>query len=340
MNTNNDNKAEITVKTKKTRQNSFMDAILKDWRIKIGCIVVALFIYSFYQIDTFGSEIYTLPLNIQSSDTITVKAGSKIPKTVEVTLTGKKKILSNISSDNILAYVDISTKVKSGSYDFFVEVVPDDRVLQLLHPLQMSVRPEKVTLDVEEELMGYVNIVPVLSGQPAHGYEKTSVTVEPSNVEVHGPKSIIEDLESIQTRAVSIDGITKNKSQEVYLYGINNFVKVDNKPVTVNVQVKPILERKTLTGLNIDYDYLDSEYSIVTKSPLIDITVEGNLLNIENLKNSSFSVSANCSAIDGDGSFIVPVFVFAPENVQVVSQTVESITVKVIRKEIELDSDL
>mgnify|MGYP002624412295 CR=1 FL=1 len=328
-------------KHEKTKFEQFKELVLSDLRIKIVCIFIAFLICVFYQINSFGAETYTVPLDVKSSDVIMVEAGSKVPKVVEVTLTGNRNILSNISSDNLSAHVDISSKVKAGSYDFFVEVVPDERVLQQLHPLQISVKPEKVTLSVEEEMMGYVKVVPTLLGQPAHGYEQVSVAVDPTTVEVHGPRSVIENLESIQTEAVNIDGVSKNVTEEnVALSDVNSFVEVSDKSVSVTVDIQSISERKTITGLVVEYDSLDSDYSIVTKAPSMDITIRGKLLDIENLRRNDFSASANCSAVDGEGNFLVPIFVYAPENVQVVSQTLESISVKAIRKNVDVETDI
>lgn len=327
-------------KAGKSKFEQFKEVLFSDLPVKITCIFIAFLICVFYRISAFGSETYTVPLDIKSSDVIMVETGSKVPRVVEVTLTGNRNTLANISSDNLSAYVDISSKVKAGSYNFFVEVIPDERILQQLHPLQISVKPEQITLSVEEEMMGFVKVVPTIFGQPAHGYEQVSVTVEPTTVEVHGPKSVIENLESVQTEAVSIDGVSKDVSgQKVALSDINSFVDVSDKYVIVNVDIQSISERKTITGLVVEYDSLDSDYSIVTKAPSMDITIRGKLLDIENLKKNDFSASANCSAVDGEGNFLVPIFVFAPENVQVVSQTLESISVKAIRKNVEVEPD-
>ena len=327
-------------KREKSKFEQFKDLVFFDLRIKVVCIFIALIVYVYYQINAFGSETYTVPLDVRSSEVIMVEAGSKVPKVVEVTLKGNKSVLSNISSDNLSAYVDISSKVKAGTYNFFVEVVPDERVLQQLHPLQISVKPEHISLSVEEEMMGYVKVIPTIFGQPAHGYERVSVNVDPTTIEVHGPKSVIENLESVQTEAINIDGVSRNVTgKRVALSDINSFVDVSDIYVTVNVDIQSISERKVISGLVVEFDSLDSDYSIVTKAPSMDITIKGRLLDIENLKKTDFSASANCSAVDGEGNFLVPIFVFAPENVQVVSQTLESISVKAIRKNVEVEAE-
>ena len=327
--------------SEKSKLGTLQEMFFSNLRYKILCVFIALIIYGFYMTNTYGSKTYVVPLEIKTSEVIMVDSNlNKAPDNVLITLTGSKQELSSdITAGNFSAYVDISPKVKSGTYDFFVEIVPDESVLERVRPMQLSVKPEKVTLSLEESKVGYVKVVPALSGQPAHGYETTSVSFEPTTVEVHGPKSIIDSLESIQTKAVDIDGISKTKTVEVALTDVNNFVLVDKKPVSVTVGIQPVFERKTLTGLRIEYGDLDPDYSIVTKAPSIDITVEGNLLNIENLRNSDFSVAANCAAVDGEGTFLVPVFVYSPANVQVFEQSIASISVKAIRKNIEIDPD-
>ncbi len=309
--------------------------IKKDFSIKVLCIVIALFIYVFHRGTSFDKKTFKIRLDVKSSSNMVVKAGSRQTQWVQVTVRGDKDQLAGIAEDDIEVFVDISQQMTTGTYTFPVYCEPKERLAHV-DPLEIHYKPENVDLEVEEEIIRYINLTPEVSGQPAHGYERTSVELNPSNIAVRGPRSIVEGLEALATEKLDIDGITSDVTKQVAVLNTDNRISIlHDSSVDITVNVTPVISTRTLENLSIGYENLSSELEIRNRIYTVNITVEGEQLVLERLRNTSFLATADCSLLRNAGTFPVQVFIFAPEEVQVIDQSVNSINVSVAKKIVE-----
>ena len=309
--------------------------IIKDLPIKVFCIVIALFIYNFHRDNSFDKKTFRVRLEVKSTSNMVVKPGSRVPQWILVTVRGNKDQLAGITEDDIEVFVDISQQMTTGVFSFPVYCEPKDRLAHV-DPLEIHHKPENVELDVEEEIVRYVNLTPEVSGQPAHGYERTSVELNPSNIAIRGPKSIVEGLESLATEKLDIDGITADLTKQVEVLNTDKRISVlhDNS-VDITVKVTPVISTRTLENLSIVYENLSPSLEIRSRIYTVNITVEGEQLVLERLRNTSFYATADCSLLKTAGTFPVQVFIFSPEEAQVIDQSVSSINVTVAKKYVE-----
>ncbi|MBQ3799725.1 MAG: hypothetical protein II837_05450, partial [Treponema sp.] len=174
------------------------EKIVNNWKEKILCFVIAIGIYAIYQTQRFKSEEFTVPLKVKAPGNLTVKSGYPVPQYVTVSVRTDKDELAGISSSNMETYIDLGSVSAEGSYDFIVNVQPDRR-LSALSPLEISVHPQKISVEVEDEIVRYVPVTPLIADEPAHGYEKGNVFVNPASVMIQGPRSAVEGLTKVQT---------------------------------------------------------------------------------------------------------------------------------------------
>ncbi len=84
----------------------------------------------------------------------------------------------------------------------------------------VSVIPQTATIHVEMakvEVKRSVSVEAKIEGKPAKGYEIRSVSVEPGTIEVSGVPSIIDELRTIKTEALSINGATASIEKKIPL---------------------------------------------------------------------------------------------------------------------------
>ncbi len=307
------------------------EKILNNWKTKIICFAAAVLLYAFFQFQKFTTVQLTVELDVIAPGNMSVKGGSYVPQHVTVSLRGEKDKLVGITEDNIRTYIDLSAYSTAGTYDFRIYTKPDFKLADI-RPLELNVDPEFVTVSIEDEVQRYVSVTPTLSGQVAYGYESGIPTVSPSTIEIRGPRTAVEGMKEIQTQKVDIEGLTKTNTQDVGLLILSSMVSYvdENQTVSVKVPVFPIGASKSFKGLKIESENLDSAFSITSESYTVDISVEGTQLALEKLTAASFAATADCSMVTDVGVIDVPVFIFAPENVSIVSQSVDSITVTVI----------
>jgi len=308
------------------------EKLFDHWKEKLCCFIVAIFVYCVFQLQQFDRLELQVPLEIRDSGNLTLKSGFVFPEYVTVRIRAERDSLSGVSADNISAFIDLTSQSREGTYEYRVVTRPNLHLARL-RPLEISVEPEFVSLSVEDKIVRYVPVMPTISGQPHYGYECGVVTVNPTSIEVKGPRTAVEGLSEIQTEEVNIDGATVTNSKEVGIMNLNSITEIaSDAKVAVTVTVLPIGVSKTFKSLPVAFENINDSLEITNTAFTVDITVDGNQLTLDKVKANSFVAEADCSLVNEPGVFDVPVFIFAPENVSVVSQSIESITVTAVEK--------
>ncbi len=306
---------------------AFLERISRDGFAKIICFVLALFLYVSYRTTVMDKKTFTLPLQIVSEGSMTSESDMEHIKYVRVIVRGRAEQIATVTDNEFKAYCDISSQTKEGRYDFNVLVEPSSRVL-LMEPLEITTRPEKVSLCIEENVFRYIPITPSIAGNPSYGYQITDQYVEPSTVKISGPKSIVDSIKTIYTGKVDIEGITQTSIKDVELVNENKLLHIE-KPssirVTVKLQASGMI--KDFKGIAIKCENLDESVEITNGPFYIDVTVEGELLEVENMIASRIQVTADCSNIKETGTYKVPVSVSIPNSLQLDYQSLTTLSI-------------
>ena len=312
----------------------FLERLFNNWIAKIASLLLALLIYIMYLSSQLSEKDFVVPLKIVQTGNLTMVESKSPVSAVKVTVRGKSSQLLEVSENDLEAYVDITSQVAGGTYDFPIFVKPSGRLV-LMEPLEIKLGREKVSLTVEERIFRYVPVEATLAGTPARGYQVESVSVAPPYVKITGPKSIVDGISFVQTEKIDIQGITRNSVQETALSYENSLVKIDAETqyeVTVVTEPSPLT--KDFPGVPIEYRNLDSAFEITTSAQTTDIRLKGQMLQVENSDASVFRVEADCSAIREEGTFEVPVYVVVPQGLEIDSQSKTRIRITVARRTI------
>lgn len=209
-----------------------------------------------------------------------------------------------------------------------VSVAPRDADGNLVAGLQWSPDKVEVRIDVRRRV-GYkpdVEVVPDLRGDPAPGYRRGSVSVEPSTVTLAGPSSVLNELPGfVKTLPISITGATEVFTQRTPLTMPASVVVIGINFVTVTVEILPILGSRTMTG-TVEVQGLSPVW-VATLSPTeVDVILEGPDTLLAALTPEDIQVSVNLFGL-GLGIHRVEPVVLAPEGIKVVSVIPETIEV-------------
>ena len=308
----------------------FLDKITQNWPTKVLCLVVALFIYFFHQMSILEKKTFTVPLETKANGSMI--SASENNRYVKVTLRGKRDEVSSVTNKDISAYLDISDITQEGEYTFPVLIDSSPRLL-LIEPLEVRVSPEKVSLKVETRTIKYVPVEPLLSGEVAHGFEQTSISVEPATIKIEGPRQMIESITAVQTEAVDIEGIQRTTTRDVLLQNENKLITFDDEtPVSVTVTVAETGMKKDISDIQILYYNLADNLEVKSPVERGTVTIEGSQLILEKMNDKQVVLHADCSAITTPGTYEAPVTVSVPTDTTVISQSVQEIKVTVVER--------
>lgn len=307
-----------------------LDKIAKNWPAKVICFVIALFIYFSHQMSILEKKTFTVPLTITENGSMV--SATQSDRYVKVTVRGQREEIATVTNKDIVAYLDITNETKEGDYTFPVLVQPSAHV-QLMEPLEIRVKPEKVPLKIEARTVRYLPFQPVLSGTIAHGYEMKEVVVTPANIKVEGPREMVESLTSVSTEAVDIEGVTESVTRSVLPVNENHVILLDSStPVTVAVTVNAVILSKDFTAIPIQYDGLSEDLEVKSKQMQADLTIEGTQVAIEQLDNTKVVLKVNCSKITEPGVYELPIMATIGPDLKVTKINMQQMVITVGEK--------
>ncbi|MFB3853202.1 MAG: YbbR-like domain-containing protein [Vicinamibacterales bacterium] len=169
--------------------------------------------------------------------------------TVDVRVRGSSGLLSQIDQADLVAVIDLST-VRAGRKIF--NLSPEEiRAPFGIEVAQVS--PSTVELEFEMSGRRSVAIQPIVEGQPAHGFEVASVTVEPPAVEVVGPRTALSNLDHVITEPVSVSGASREVREKVTIGTQAPNLRLESvRNALVTVQIRPIPMERTLKDVKVE----------------------------------------------------------------------------------------
>jgi hypothetical protein len=166
-------------------------------------LAAAVIISIFYRMNNLETRFFTVPLLIESSDTL--MPVNSFASSVKVSVRGEAEGIQPILAEDIEAYIDLGRYLNEGNYRVSVQIRKKGSALGV-EPLEISVLPVEIPLLLEQKITRNVDVFPVLSGTVAEGYELTNQSLIPASVIVEGPRSIFDSHIEFNTETINLDG--------------------------------------------------------------------------------------------------------------------------------------
>ena len=132
---------------------------------------------------------------------------------VDVRLRGASGLLRDAPLLGLSAQVDLADETP-GERTWFLgaEDVEAPSGVQV-----MRVDPSQVVLRLDRTLTTTVRVSPRVLGSPATGFEIHRIAIEPRELAVEGPESLLRDVEQITTEPISAQGLRETYSQRLQI---------------------------------------------------------------------------------------------------------------------------
>jgi YbbR domain-containing protein len=149
----------------------------------------------------------TVPLEIIGQETSLVITND-VPSTIKVTLRAPRSVWEQLTAqqDAVRAVLDL-TGLSADEHDLPVQILISVRPVQIV-----LVEPATVTVKLEPLAIRTLPIVLSLSGQPAIGYQAGEATIDPSEVILSGPESLVNQAARARV-LVRLDGVREGIEQ-------------------------------------------------------------------------------------------------------------------------------
>ena len=131
---------------------------------------------------------------------------------IDVTVTGRRSIIEDISEDNIIATADMKDLSSMNTISIKVTSGKSGNELD-----NIKLSSENVKLNIEKLQRTTKRIVVETEGTPAEDYVLGTRTVDLNQVQISGPESIVSTIESAKA-ILNVDNASSNVSASVPIY--------------------------------------------------------------------------------------------------------------------------
>lgn len=179
-----------------------------------------------------------------------------------------------------------------------VDLVPVDAAGETL--LQVDLNPGSVRVRLAiftNRQTRSLPVRPVVTGNPAVGFEVAAVTVDPIVVSLEGDADSLAPLEFADTGPVSISGASSNVTMDVPLQLPDGVQAPTITTVHVTVSLRPVTATRTFSaGLVLVGARADRVYAVSTDSVLL--TIGGSVAELDRLSGSTLVLTLDVSGLD------------------------------------------
>ena len=310
--------------------NRLADKLFDKWPAKVICFIIAVFLYFFHQASLVETKTFVLPLEVIENGMV-MHLGN-IPKSVSVVVRADENNIKAILPTDMQATISLDSITEKGTYTLPVNIFLSDTIKEM-DPLEVKLKDEAVTVQVDTKSFKYVPILPSVIGEVSHGYEIQNISMNPSTVEIFGPTTIVNATEQIYSTRVNVSNAEINFATEVSYQNINNLLTVvDEGPFKATVSIVPKIMERDFTNLEVEVLNLLPGLELQEELPSVSVKLSGAMSFLENYSVSKHSVILNLHEITEPGTYEIPLRYIFPANIQLLEKSDEELTVTIIKK--------
>ena len=209
-------------------------ALVEYWQLKLLALFLAIALWFFVGSAERTEIALALPIEYVGLEGPLTLDGPRRDM-VDVQLQATRWAAERVSPATGRVRVDVSG-LREG--DNVVHIVPD--AIQTPAGVRVTrVAPAWTTVHATRAAMRTVQVVPQVLGRPAADHVVGPVVVEPTTVQIKGPRTTIEARTAVETLPVDVSGLRGPVTQTVGLALPDSVYPVDRRTVSVTVEIRP-----------------------------------------------------------------------------------------------------
>ncbi len=294
----------------------------KNWLLRIVSLFFAIFLWYFVAGEDTVDKNVVVPVEIVNLPRDLV-ISNQFKKQLEVTVSGPRGLVKELSQQLITRSIDLS-KEKPGTVVVKNEPdsIPFPRRVRVLR-----IQPTHMTLLLERLIKKELAVKPVITGNPAKGFELKNISLSPPTISLDGAQSVVGGLLFLSTAEIDISDLDSSKELQVPLVIDEALSDLIGEPiVTVRINISEQIVKKTIPDLFIDYVHNAERttYRIQPRTVKVEAEIPYSLANNTDQMDSLFK-----AAIDADslppGKYELPIKVSNPPKTKILNVSPEKV---------------
>jgi YbbR domain-containing protein len=279
---------------------------VENWPAKMLSIALAIILFVFHRISTLEERFFTIPLNIEVQGNLS--PSSSFPRVIRVTLRGDANSIYPISEDDIEAFIDLAKHSTPGDYRAAVQVRKKGVALDV-ETLEISVDPMEVSISLDYKISKFVPLTASLRGSVESGYVLSSHSLNPTQVLIDGPSSLMGSISELSTDFIDLDGKTSDFTVMVNILNRDPLIVIRGNGVTeFHGIISRIIPVRNIIDIPIRINNLREDLvgELDTKAGKVHLE-SGNQAALDRYNPPINFLSVDCSSIEEPGAYTLEV---------------------------------
>jgi YbbR domain-containing protein len=232
-------------------------------------------------------------------------------QTVSMRLSGPRDIVRSLTPNQLLVIADLSGK---GPGERVVQLRADESFLPD-NVNVMQIEPASIRIKLEPNVTKLVRVEARLRGKVPEGREFYGVELSPAEVEIEGPQSMVDKIDSIFTESVSLDGRDVDFRTYVEVEIPQNSLRIKTPgPIELSVIIGE--ERLLRRFANAPVQWLDKSAAGWLLTKTVRLEVFGPKSAVEALRADDLRVVVNTAGLPPNVTSVTPQ-VQLPANIEI-----------------------
>jgi YbbR domain-containing protein len=301
--------------------------VAENWPAKVLSIALAIILFVFHRMSSLEDRFFSVPLVVEASGSLT--PASSFPRVVRVTIRGDATSIYPILEEDIEAYIDLKNYDTPGWYRTPVQVRKKGTALGV-EPLEISVDPVEISLELDRRISKYVPLTANLRGSVQAGYDLASHTLSPVQVVIDGPLTLLGNISGLYTDFIDLEGRNEDFSVTVNILNPDPLILIRGSGTTeFHGFIRRTIPVRNFMDLPIMLNGLDENFTGEPDIKSGSVRLEGAQNQLELFVPSLAFLYVNCAAIREPGTYTLPVQAELPGGVNLVRQEPQEIVLTV-----------
>jgi YbbR domain-containing protein len=217
--------------------------LTRDFWLKAFSLGLALALYLFVSVENDRSVEVQFPVEYRTADDIELIGPA--PSTITVTIAGP---WASVRSYDPAKLVPVRVDLRDAGPGSVRRRIEETDVSAPGGMTVVGINPNQLDITLDRKVERQIPVTVDTGGDhPAFGFEVSSATAEPDRVRVVGPATVMQTIEAIYTRPIELAGREEGFTEEVELRPPVAGVRLRDKLVTVNVEIREEVVTRTVT---------------------------------------------------------------------------------------------
>ena len=299
------------------------DIFYRNLGLKFLSLVAALILW-FMAVGREKAEVgLTVPLEFTNIPANMVIA-NQVPDGISVRIRGSVALTRQVERRRLRFSLDLHGA--SEGINHFT-LAPES--LELPRDIEITrMAPNSITVELEGIENKKFGLLPVIKGEPLPGFMIEDISLQPKNLELRGPKSVLEGLSILWTEPIDVTKLDKSTTLTVLpsLPDVALSV-VGNKEIKAQLKIGEKLNTKSFKSVPVEAINTDLNFSLDPKT--VDLTIRGPLSTMTTLASGkAMHVRVNLAGLT-PGVYERKVMVSIPPDTEVIALEPETIKIEI-----------